>query len=133
MTAPVLEQLIDAADQAINNKDFDRLMEFYADDATLVVQAGMYATGKQQIRQAFVAIADYFNHSLHVKQGNIQIIEGGDTALVLARAQLDATMADGSSLELERHATYVFRKDADQRWLCTVDNSYGTELIAEQI
>lgn len=132
MTAHALEQLIDAADQAINNKDFDQLMKFYADDATLVVQAGMYATGKPQIRQAFIAIAEYFNHSLHIRQGDMQIIEGGDTALVLARTLLDATMADGSALELERHATYVFRKDAEQRWLCTVDNSYGTELIAEQ-
>ena len=48
-----LKALIEAADRSISAKDFDGLMRFYADDATLVVKAGMCAKGKDQIRKAF--------------------------------------------------------------------------------
>ncbi|TNJ24608.1 hypothetical protein CF111_07670 [Aeromonas sobria] len=28
-----------------------------------------------------------------------------------------------------RRATYVFRKETDGQWHCTIDNSYGTKLL----
>ncbi|GAB3254553.1 YybH family protein [Chitinimonas naiadis] len=130
MTSHAVKQRVEAADQAINREDFDSLMDFYADDATLVVKPGMNVTGKAQIRQAFVAIAGYFNHSLVVKQGDMQIIEGANTALVLARTQLSAKQADGTPFAAERLATYVFSLDVGGVWRCTVDNSYGTELLS---
>lgn len=124
-----LKAIIEAADEAITQEDFDRLMDFYAEDATLVVRPGMNATGKDRIRQAFVAIADHFNHSLTVTQGDMAVIEGGgDTALVVMTTRLDAEMADGSPFHADRKATYVFRKDAGGRWRCVIDNSYGTDL-----
>ncbi len=30
---------------------------------------------------------------------------------------------------MSRRATYVFRLESDGRWLCTIDNSYGTSLL----
>ena len=57
-----LKLLIQAADKAITAEDFDSLMAFYAEDATLVVKPGMNATGKEQIRKAFVAIAAHFKN-----------------------------------------------------------------------
>jgi ketosteroid isomerase-like protein len=53
------------------------------------------------------------------------ILETGDTALVLARTQVSAK----NSPIVERKATYVFRKDAENRWLCAIDNSYGHEVL----
>ena len=124
-----LEQLIRAADAAITAEDFDALMPFYADDATLVVRPGLYVTGKENIRAAFVRIAEYVQHSLVVGQGNMKVIEGGDTALVIMESTLDYANA-GEKVSVTRRATYVFRRDADDRWVCTVDNSYGTDLLA---
>jgi uncharacterized protein (TIGR02246 family) len=121
-----LKQLIQAADQAITAEDFDSLMEFYADDATLVVKPGMNASGKEQIRKAFVAIAAHFKNQLKVRQGRMEIIEGGDTALVIMETFLDT----GDQNEpIVRRATYVFRKSETGRWLCAVDNSYGTSIL----
>ncbi|WP_129128224.1 YybH family protein [Geomonas oryzae] len=124
-----LRSVIEAADHAINCENLDALMEFYAEDATLVVQPGMHATGKQKIREAFAAIFDYFGHSLAVRQGGMVFVEGSGTALVLARTLLNGTK-DGQSFDIERHATYVFKQDTQGRWLCTIDNSYGTDLLA---
>jgi uncharacterized protein (TIGR02246 family) len=123
-----LEQLIRAADAAITAEDFDALMDFYADDATLVVKPGLNVTGEQSIRAAFVKIAEYVQHSLVVGQGRMEVIEGGDTALVIMESTLDY-MEGGEKISATRRATYVFRREADGRWVCTVDNSYGTALL----
>jgi ketosteroid isomerase-like protein len=53
------------------------------------------------------------------------ILETGDTALVLAKTLVSAR----NFPFMERKATYVFRKDAADRWLCAIDNSYGPELL----
>ena len=123
-----LEQLIRAADAAITAEDFDALMDFYADDATLVVKPGLNVTGKHNIRAAFVRIAEYVQHSLVVGQGRMDVIEGGDTALVIMESTLNYVDA-GAKVDVTRRATYVFRREADGRWVCTVDNSYGTALL----
>lgn len=119
-----LQALIQAADEAIGREDFDALIEFYSDDALLVVKPGLLARGKEQIRRAFVAIAEHFGHNLRVRQGRLEILESGDTALVVAQTLLDTRHG-----KLSRRATYVFRREANGAWRCAVDNSYGTDLL----
>ncbi len=124
-----IKKLIQAADQAITAEDFDRLMDFYADDAVLVVKPGLNATGKEQIRRAFVAIAEHFGRSIKVRQGDMIVLEGGDTALVIMETILETSGAGGLPSSMLRRATYVFRKSDEGEWLCTIDNSYGTDLL----
>ena len=86
--APVTErekirELIDAADKAIKEERFDDLKEFYTDDAMLVVRPGLEVRGKQAIKEAFIKIAAYFDNSVVPTQGKMQMIEAGDTVLVL--------------------------------------------------
>ena len=128
MPATSLKAVIEACDRAISQEDYATLMEYYADDATLVVKPGMVVSGKENIHKAFIAIADYFQHRLVVTQGRMEIIEGGDNALVIMETRLDIQLAEGGSTQVTRRATYVFQKFAG-RWLCTVDNSYGTDLL----
>jgi len=97
-----LKQVIEAADRAITAEDFDALMAFYADDATLVVKPGLNAVGKEQIRRAFVAIADHFNHSLVATRGKMVVIEGGDTSLVIMESILETTGKDGLATAMTR-------------------------------
>lgn len=125
-----LRQLIASADTAINREDFDELMKFYSDDATLVVMPGKDVSGKDSIRKAFVAIAEHFKHSLVVTQGEMVVIEAGDTALVIANTLLKANEKTDSPFSMDRHATYVFKKLNDE-WRCVIDNSYGTELLVK--
>jgi uncharacterized protein (TIGR02246 family) len=122
-------QIIKNADDAINREDFDAVMCFYATDATLVVKPGLLAKGKEQIRRAFEAIADYYNHSLNVSQDKVVILESGDTALVMAKAHLSAHQKTDSEFSMERVSTYVFKKDHEGIWRCIIDNSYGAELL----
>ncbi len=120
-----IELLIDKADTAINREDFDTLIDIYADDAVLVIQPGINAVGKEQIRKAFEAIAAHFEHTLDVKQAGMEILETGDTALVLVKTFISAK---GRPVA-ERKATYVFKKDARNEWVCAIDNSYGHDVL----
>ncbi|WP_425037863.1 YybH family protein [Primorskyibacter sp. S187A] len=126
MSEHTVLKLIKQADQAITNEDFDRLMSFYAEDAVLVVQPGQIARGKAQIRRAFNAIARHFQHRLTVHQGRAHVFEGAGTALVIMETQL---FIGDAKTPVTRRATYVFREDPADGWLCTIDNSYGTDLL----
>lgn len=45
----------------------------------------MIARGKEEIKKAFMAIANYFNHHIVPTQGGMIMLEAGDTVLVLLR------------------------------------------------
>ncbi|MBS6627769.1 MAG: SgcJ/EcaC family oxidoreductase [Clostridiales bacterium] len=123
-----IKNLIEQADLAIREERFDDLMEFYTDDAVLVVRPGLQVQGKDAIKKAFVKIAAYFHNSIVPTQGKMQMIEAGDTVLVLSQTLLDADNKDTSAYSMDRRATYVYRKIGG-RWLCAIDNSYGTSLL----
>lgn len=123
-----IRELIDAADRAIKEERFDDLKEFYTDDAVLVVRPGLEARGKEAIKEAFIKIAAYFDNSVVPTQGKMQMIEAGDTVLVLSQTLLDADNRKDSEYSMDRRATYVYR-NVDGKWLCAIDNSYGTSLL----
>lgn len=125
-----IRALIGLADAAIREERFDDLVEFYTEDAVLVVRPGLEAKGKAAIKDAFIKIAAYFKNSIVPTQGNMVMLEAGDTVLVLSQTILDADNRDTSAYSMERRATYVFR-NVDGKWLCAVDNSYGTTLLDE--
>lgn len=123
-----IKMLIAAADKAIKEEKFDDLMDFYTDDAVLVVRPGLEAKGKEAIKEAFIKIAAYFKNSVVPTQGKMLMIETGDTVLVLSQTLLDADNKETSEYSMDRRATYVYRK-IDGKWLCAIDNSYGTTLL----
>lgn len=123
-----LREFIKNCDNAIKQEDFDTLMNYYTDDAILVVKPGMIARGKEEIKKAFIAIAKYFNNSLVLTQGKMIILEAGDSALVISQTLLDSDKKE-SEYSMDRRATYVFKKNSQGEWLCAIDNSYGTDLI----
>ena len=126
----VIKELIKQADLAIKNEDFDHLMDFYSDDAILVVRPGKIARGKKEIKETFIKIAKYFDNSIVPTQGKMEFLEAGDTVLVISQTLLDANNAKESEYSMERRATYVYRL-IDGKWLCVIDNSYGTTILDE--
>lgn len=128
MINETIKNLIMQADTAIKEERFDDLMEFYTEDAVLVIKPGMEAHGKIEIKKAFIKIAAYFKNSIVPTQGNMVMLEAGDTVLVLSQTLLDADNKEASDYSMDRRATYVYRK-VQNKWLCAVDNSYGTTLL----
>ena len=125
VTPHPIDLILDQAAAAINQEYFDTLVDMYTEDAILVIQPGMNAVGKMQIRKAFQEIATRFEHTLTVKQAGVEILETEDTALVVAK-----TLVSAKGLPVaERQTTYVFKKDAGNTWFCVIDNSYGKGLL----
>ena len=125
-----IKTVIDTCDKLIHEEKYDDLVNFYTEDADLVVKPGMNAKGREQIKSAFIKIATYFDNSIKPIEGKIVYLISGDTVLVLAQTFLEANQSatKKSEFSMERRATYVFRK-IDEKWLCAIDNSYGTTLI----
>ncbi|WP_066073178.1 YybH family protein [Neobacillus soli] len=123
-----LKGFIKKCDIAIKQEDFDTLMNYYTDDAILVIKPGMIARGKEEIKTAFIKIAKYFNNRLVPTQGEMIVLEAGDTALVISETLLEADKND-NEYSMDRRATYVFKRGPQGEWLCAIDNSYGTDLI----
>ena len=124
-----LVEVVRNADRAINARDLDAMIDFYTDDATLVIEPGRLARGKPAIRAAFEGIFQFFKNKLVVTQRNFHVIDAGATALVVCELQLSAEAGTTAPVSLERRPTYVFVKGADGRWRCAVDNSYGVTLL----
>jgi uncharacterized protein (TIGR02246 family) len=122
-----IELQIERADKAIVAEDFDTLLDIYTDDAVLVIEPGRNAVGKESIKSAFEKIAVYFKNGLKVKQNGMGILESGNTALVLALTEVSAP----NFPPVERKAAYVFVKSQDGIWLCSIDNSYGHDIIQQ--
>lgn len=128
MTQAIIKDLISQADKAIKEERFDDLVDFYTDDAVLVIRPGQLARGKEEIKRAFIAIAKYFNNSVVPTQGKMTMIETGDTVLVISQTFVEADKKTDSEYPSERRATYIYRL-ASGKWLCAIDNSYGTTLV----
>lgn len=119
---------IELADQAINRRDMAALMDFYEEDATLVIEPGRCAYGKEQIAQAFRSIFEYFDQGLSVNQHDFHVVEGGGVALVVCKLKLSAQGLKASRVSMERKPTYIFKESRDGKWRCLIDNSYGVDL-----
>lgn len=126
-----LKTLIKKANRSIEQADWEALMEFYAEDAILVVKPGVVARGKEQIEQVFRRVYEYFHGEMIPGEKEMVVLETGDTALVLAHTFLEVPLMAISGHPMKRNATYVFRKDEEGKWRCLVDNSYGTSLIPD--
>ena len=51
-----IKSLIEQADEAIRNEEFDKLMDFYTDDAVLVMMPGKLAHGKQKLKRRLLRL-----------------------------------------------------------------------------
>ena len=121
---PILAR-IHEADRLIVSESFEPLMDHYTMDAVLVLEPGREVRGRAAIREAMKKIASYFAHGLQVTQQKMQVLEAGDTALVLARTLVSAP---GMNDDV-REATYIYRREADGQWRCYIDNSYGHRIL----
>lgn len=128
MIEEIILKEINKADKAINEKDYETLESCYSEDAILIVKPGMIAKGKLEIINAHKRIAEYFKETLKVRQGKMLFLAAGDTVLVLSKTFIESPGKLDSEYSSERRATYIYRKFGE-RWLCIIDNSYGTELL----
>lgn len=83
MARPDLRRVLRAHLHALNRRDLDRLMTFYAEDAVLEFPSSPRIEGKPHIRQAFQSFFDQWDelssYRVVVVAGNTAAVEGTAT------------------------------------------------------
>ena len=124
MDHPEFRTLIENADDALAQGDFTRLMEFYADDATLVVKQGDVVTGRIAILRALQTFSALSGGRSTVRRGRIEVVQGGATALVMVETSWELPAPEGYELSLTRTAAFVFKRTG-RGWRCVIENVHG--------
>ena len=113
-------------DDALERGDLEAVLNFYEDDAVLVVEPNRLARGKKDIREFFTYL---FTLSPRARQIKTQVIESGDIALFISKWVFSGSDGNGQPFSREAIATCVFRKNADKKWRLVIDNSLGPAIL----
>lgn len=126
MSENSLKETVEKLDEAFNRRDIEAVLAFYEDDAVVVIEPGRIARGKNEIRAAFEFV---FTLNGTAKQVKMKTFETDDVALFLSKWTFSATLPDGTPFMRDATATCVFRRNSAGKWLCAIDNSYGTAVL----
>jgi uncharacterized protein (TIGR02246 family) len=126
MSKHPVEETVEKMDEAFNRGDIETLLDFYEDDAVIVLEPGRLVRGKTALREAFQAILGFEGVATQIKTS---VIEAGELALFTSRWNFIGKSPDETPVSRDSVATCVFRKQLDGQWRCVVDNSYGPAIL----
>ena len=121
-----IAEMVEKMDEAFNRGDIEAVLDFYEDEATVVLEPGRIVQGKERLREAFQFILGLQGVARQIKTN---VIEASDIALFTSRWIFTGKTPDGAPFSREAVATTVFRKQADQTWRCAIDNPYGPAVL----
>ena len=125
MASPL--ETVEQLDEAFNRGDLEAILDFYEEGASVVLEPGRIAKGKDELRTAYEWILG--NVKGVAKQEKTHVIEAGDIALFTSKWNYTGTAADGTTLSRESYASVILRKQADGNWRIVVDNSWGPAVL----
>ncbi|HEX8891402.1 MAG TPA: SgcJ/EcaC family oxidoreductase [Pyrinomonadaceae bacterium] len=121
-----IEEIVERMDEAFNRGDVDAVLDFYEDEAVVVLEPGRVVQGRDKLREAFQFV---FGLQPVVRQIKTNVIEANDLALFTSRWTFTGKLADGTLFTREAVATTIFRKQSDGQWRCAIDNPYGPAVL----
>lgn len=122
-------ETVEQLDEAFNRGDLEAILDFYEEGASVVLEPGRIAAGKDELRRAYEWILS--NVKGVAKQEKTHVIEAGDIALFTSKWSYKGRAADGTTLARESYASVVLRKQPDGNWRIVVDNSWGPAVLTD--
>lgn len=112
------EALMRSFADRLNVGDLDGLVALYEPDAVFEPQPGVVVQGRAAIRDALEQVLE-----LHptITAHTVQVLVGGDVALVVNDWTMAGTSPDGTPVRRGGRSTDVVRRQPDHRWLVVVD------------
>jgi uncharacterized protein (TIGR02246 family) len=107
--------------EAAQTRDVDRVVSYWADDATVLPPGGPAIVGRAGIRE-FVA-RSFENPSFRIswKTNDVVVSEGGDFAYGMGTNKVSFTAPDGTPVTVDGKAVTIWRREPDGSWKCVVD------------
>ncbi len=117
--------------EAAQTRDVDRVVSYWADDATVLPPGGPAIVGKAAIRE-FVA-KSFENPSFRIawKTNDVVVSEGGDLAYGIGTNRVNVNAPDGTPVTMDGKAVTVWRREKDGSWKCVVDIWNGAPPAAQ--
>ena len=124
------EQAIRAADaewlKALQAKDLDHALSFYADDASLFPVSAPIATGKKAIRTNWAHLLAIPGFSLNWQITKVEVSRAGDLAYVQGTYEASFNDATGKPVTEPGKWVMVWKKQADGVWKAVAE-IYNTD------
>ena len=107
--------------QAAQSRDVERVLSYWADDATVLPPGSPAVQGKAAIRE-FVE-KSFETPGFQISWVTIDVIPsiGGDFAYGLGKNRMSFTGADGKPVVVEGKAVTIWRREPSGAWKCVVD------------
>lgn len=107
--------------EAAQARDVDRVVSYWAEDATVLPPGGPAIVGKAAIRE-FVA-KSFENPSFRIawKTNVVVVSPDGAFAYGLGTNRVNVTAPDGTPLTIDGKAVTIWRREKDGSWKCVVD------------
>lgn len=112
------EALMRTFSTRLNDADLDGLVALYEPDAAFETQPGTVVHGHAAIR---AALAQLLALRPTMTAETVQVLVGGDVALVVNEWAMTGTGPDGTAVRRSGRSADVVRRQPDGRWLVVVD------------
>ncbi len=106
---------------AASAHDLERILPFWADDATILPPGAPAVVGKEAIRQYVSAAFANPGFSITWKTDKVEVSQSGDLAYSAGTDRISFTTLDGKSLTEESRSVAVWKKQPNGSWKCIWD------------
>lgn len=107
---------------AVSNGDINALADLYEPGATVIERDGQRTEGIQAIRQHLEHLLA-MKPTMTIKASSVHC--QGQLALLSSHWTANATIPDGSSVQMEFHGSELARQQPDGTWRLILDNPWG--------
>lgn len=101
--------------------DLERVLPFWADDATILPPGAPAITGKDAIRQYVSGAFAAPGFSITWKTEKVEVSQSGDMAYSSGIDRISVTTPDGKTVTEENRGVAIWRKQPDRSWKCVLD------------
>lgn len=109
------------AKAAAENRDIERIVSFWADDAVVIPPGQPAVVGKQALREMVAATTRIPGFSVSWEEDQVNISPDGRMAYMLGRNRFTVPGASGQPVTTHGRGVTVWRKGADGTWKCVLD------------
>ena len=118
--------------QAIGSRDLDKIMSFYADDATLAVSGSPLVQGKPAIRRKWEDALSHPRPRESAPSGGIKVSASADMGYTVADDSSPVSASSRSGSGLSQQSLSVWKKQPDGAWRI-VEELHGTHITPPPI
>lgn len=101
--------------------DLERVLPFWADDATILPPGEPAIVGKEAIRQYVSGAFATPGFSITWKTEKVEVSMSGDLAYSTGSDRISVTVHDGKPMTQENRGVVIWKKQPDGRWKCILD------------